>query len=135
FQHLSYEEILKVLRATFLRRYYPGDVIIEEGTTGDEMYVIQEGKVKVQKGGIELAVLGRHEHLGEMSFVDAAPRSASIVAVEPTDLITVRKDDFYYLLATDQALGMKLLWAFIQVLSYRLRAANTELTSVKALVA
>jgi serine/threonine protein phosphatase PrpC len=134
FQHLSYEEILKVLRATFLRRCYPGDVIIEEGTTGDEMYVIQEGKVRVQKAGVELAQLGKHEHLGEMSFVDSAPRSASIVAIDQTDLITIRKDDFYYLLATDAPLGMKLLWAFIQVLSFRLRAANSELTQVKALV-
>jgi CRP-like cAMP-binding protein len=110
-------------------------VIIEEGTTGDEMYVIQEGKVRVQKAGVELAQLGKHEHLGEMSFVDSAPRSASIVAIDQTDLITIRKDDFYYLLATDAPLGMKLLWAFIQVLSFRLRAANSELTQVKALVA
>lgn len=134
FQHLPYEDILKVLRATFLRRALPGDVIIQEGTTGDEMYIIREGRVKVLKGEIELATLGKWDHLGEMSFVDAAPRSASVVAVEPTDLITIRKDDFYYLLATDAPLGMKLLWAFIQVLSFRLRTANHELTQVKALV-
>jgi len=135
FQHLSYEEILKVLRATYLRRANPGDVIIQEGTAGDEMYIIRDGKVRVEKGGVELATLGQYDHIGEMSFVDAAPRSASIVAISSTDLITIRKDDFYYLLATDAQLGMKLLWAFIQVLSYRLRAANTELTQVKALVA
>ena len=86
------------------------------------------------KGGVELATLGQYDHIGEMSFVDAAPRSASIVATAPTDLITIRKDDFYYLLATDPGLGMKLLWAFIQQLSLRLRAANNELTQVKALV-
>lgn len=135
FQHLPYEDILKVLRATFLRRAYPGDVVIQEGTPGDEMYIIREGRVRVLKGEIELAQLGKWDHLGEMSFVDSAPRSASVVAMEPTDLITIRKDDFYYLLATDAPLGMKLLWAFIQVLSYRLRAANQELTQVKALVA
>lgn len=135
FQHLPYEDILKVLRATFLRRAFPGDAIIQEGTPGDEMYIIREGRVRVLKGDVELAQLGKWDHLGEMSFVDSAPRSASVVAMEPTDLITIRKDDFYYLLATDAPLGMKLLWAFIQVLSYRLRAANQELTQVKALVA
>lgn len=135
FQHLPYEDILKVLRATFLRRALPGDVIIQEGTTGDEMYIIREGRVRVMKGDVELAQLGKWDHMGEMSFVDAAPRSASVVALETTDLITIRKDDFYYLLATDAPLGMKLLWAFIQVLSFRLRSANQELTQVKALVA
>lgn len=134
FQHLSYEEILKVLRVTFLRRVMPGDAIIQEGTPGDEMYIIREGKVRVMKGAVELAQLKTYDHLGEMSFVDANPRSASVIAIEPTDLITIRKDDFYYLLATDPGLGMKLLWAFIQVLSLRLRAANNELTQVKALV-
>jgi serine/threonine protein phosphatase PrpC len=135
FMHLSYEEILKVLRATYLRRAFPGDVIIQEGSLGDEMYIIRDGKVRVEKGGMELATLGQYDHIGEMSFVDAAPRSASIIAIAPTDLITIRKDDFYYLLATDAPLGMKLLWAFIQVMSNRLRSANTELTAVKALVA
>ena len=67
------------------------------------------------------------QHLGE--------NRVRTVAMEPTDLITIRKDDFYYLVATDPPLGMKLLWAFIQVLSYRLRSANQELTQVKALVA
>lgn len=134
FQHLSYEEILKVLRVTFLRRSMPGDVIIQEGQAGDEMYIIREGRVRVMKGPVELAQLRTYDHLGEMSFVDAGPRSASVVAIDPTDLITIRKDDFYYLLATDPGLGMKLLWAFIQQLSLRLRAANNELTQVKALV-
>lgn len=133
FQHLSYEEILKVLRVTFLRKAMPGDIVIQEGQVGDEMYIIREGTVRVMKGQVELAQLRTYDHLGEMSFVDAQPRSASVVALEPTDLITIRKDDFYYLLATDPGLGMKLLWAFIQVLSLRLRAANTELTNVKAL--
>ncbi len=127
FQHLTYEEIIKVLRVTSQRQARPGEVIFKEGSVGEEMHVIREGRVKVVKDGVELAQLGTYDHIGEMSFIDAAPRSASIVAIDPTDLITIQKDDFFQLMSNDSRLGLKLLWSFVFVLSSRLRTANAEL--------
>jgi CRP/FNR family transcriptional regulator, cyclic AMP receptor protein len=64
--------------------YKPGDKIVEEGTMGVGFYMILEGKAEVRKGRKVLASLGKGQFFGEMSLIDEQPRSADVVAVEPT---------------------------------------------------
>jgi CRP/FNR family cyclic AMP-dependent transcriptional regulator len=76
--------------------YKAGDVIFKEGSHGVAMYLIESGKVEISKDvqGKKLVIetLGPGEILGEMSFVDGEPRSATAIALEDTVLELLDKD-------------------------------------------
>ncbi|MCC7386763.1 MAG: cyclic nucleotide-binding domain-containing protein [Deltaproteobacteria bacterium] len=128
FRHLGYKELVKVLNHTSLRTVRPGEAVIEEGSEGDEFYIILSGEVEVSKGGRALTVLGPGVHFGEMALVDHAARSATVRAREPTRLMVLTRPSFYQLVRTEPVLSSKLLWSFVQVLSIRLRATNEALS-------
>ena len=128
FRHLAYKELVKVLNQTTLRSFKPGDAVIEEGSKGDEFYIILSGEVEVLKGGRPLTILGPGVHFGEMALVDHSPRSATVRAREGTRLMALTRSAFYSLVRTEPVLASKLLWSFVQVLSHRLRATNEALS-------
>jgi serine/threonine protein phosphatase PrpC len=128
FRHLGYKELVKVLNHTTLKTVRPTEAIIEEGSEGDEFYIILSGEVEVSKGGRPLTVLGPGVHFGEMALVDHAARSATVRAREPTRLMVLTRPSFYQLVRTEPVLSSKLLWSFVQVLSIRLRATNEALS-------
>ena len=75
-----------------IRSLYPGDCIIQEGELGDELFLVASGKVEVRRKGIPLVQLGPKVHFGELALVCDTPRSASVYAVEPTDLIVLDRE-------------------------------------------
>jgi CRP-like cAMP-binding protein len=87
--------------------------LFREGDPGDRFYVVYSGSVEVLKerplGDHErLAVKQAGEAFGEMSLLNDAPRSASVRALEPTELLVISRDDFNALLG-DSALAIGLL--------------------------
>jgi CRP-like cAMP-binding protein len=76
-----------------VRKYASGKILIQENDTGQKMFVIQTGKVKVYKTyfgkKVTLAILGPGEMFGELSFFDASPRSASVEAVSEVSAIVI----------------------------------------------
>jgi CRP/FNR family transcriptional regulator, cyclic AMP receptor protein len=76
--------------------YKTGDIIFKEGSHGVAVYLIESGKVEISKDvqGQKLVVetLGPGEMLGEMSFIDGEPRSATATALEDTVLELLDKD-------------------------------------------
>ncbi len=132
FRHLSYKEIMRVLNITLVREYQPGDAIIKEKESGEELYVILSGAVKLHKDGAFITQLGRGAHFGEMALVDRSPRSASATAEEPTRVLLLRRRDFYEIIRKEAPLAVKLLWSFVQVLTERLRKTTAELSAGRA---
>jgi len=131
FRHLSYKEIIRVLNATPVRDFAPGDAVIEEGQPGDELFVILGGKVRLHKGGAPITMLERGAHFGEMALVDRSPRSASATAEEPTRMLVLKRNDFYEIIRKEPALATKLLWSFVQVLTERLRKTTADLSGAR----
>ncbi len=131
FRYLAYNELLKVFAQMTQVLVPPGKVIIEEGSTGDDMFVVIQGKVKVHSGDTILTHLGTGDHFGEMSLVDKAPRSASITAVEKTTLLRMTRDDFFEMIRKEGGTAKKILWNFLQVLTKRLRQTNVELKDAR----
>jgi cGMP-dependent protein kinase 1 len=63
-------------------KYYSGQKIITEGETGNQLFIVKEGVVSVQKGTQEVAKYHAGGYFGEMALLNNAPRSATCVAVE-----------------------------------------------------
>jgi CRP-like cAMP-binding protein len=112
------------------RSLSPGDTLIREGDRGAlAMYVILEGKVEVRKSGNPLTIMGPGQHLGEMALLaPEAPRSADVVAVEPTRVLPLASWDLFPFLDTNPAVAR----AIITELARRLVAADERLAAILA---
>jgi serine/threonine protein phosphatase PrpC len=132
FVHLSERELLRVLQAVEVRPYQAGQVVIKEGAKGDELFIVLRGKVRVMRGADVLTRLGPGEHFGEMALIRSVPRSATVCA-EPdgTELIVIRRADFFEILRKEHELAVKMLWQFLGVLAERLDQTNSDLHSAR----
>jgi CRP/FNR family cyclic AMP-dependent transcriptional regulator len=122
--------IAAIAAAGVTRAYPRGTLLIREGDAGDELFIVLEGRVKVYSGnedGREIVIdfHGPGEYVGEMSL-DGAPRSASVVTVEPTTCAVVDRTRFrdFVLAHPDFALNLVLK------LIHRVRVATENVKSL-----
>jgi len=91
---------LKVFRTEKVDRahYEPGETIVKQGEIGDRFYVLSKGRVEIvrEEAGVakRLAELGPGEHFGEVALLRDVVRTATVRALEPTDLISMGRCDF-----------------------------------------
>ena len=130
FAHLTYREQNEVLAVAQTRDYPIGATIVREGEPGGDLFVLLAGRVSIERGGLPIAGVTAGGHFGELGLVDAGPRSASVVAMEPLRAMVIHRDAMLALMQREPTLAVKMLWAFVQVLSQRLRATNTELSEM-----
>ena len=107
---MSSAEASNLARMAERRHFSRGDILFSEGDEGNEVVVLHSGRVKVcgKRAGREVifSVLDPGSVLGELSAVDGSPRSATVIALEPTDVAVIGVEDFReYLL---RALGFLL---------------------------
>lgn len=105
--------------------YKPEDVIVGEKGVGVGFYLITGGKAEVRMGTKVLATLGKGQFFGEMSVIDGQPRSADVVAVEPTSCWVLPAWNFAGLVKTHPEVAMPMLKELVK----RLRAAQSSPTS------
>jgi CRP-like cAMP-binding protein len=96
------------------KRIYPDNTIICcEHEPGNELYIIQKGKVKITKmidnKEVLLAVLKEGDIFGEMSLLENKPRSASAIAYEETMVMAVNKENFKNMISTQPQVVTKLI--------------------------
>jgi sigma-B regulation protein RsbU (phosphoserine phosphatase) len=121
-------QVLRGLAAAAVEKSaHRGEVILEEGTTGRELFVIIEGSVEVLKGRggqqMRLATRGPGEFLGEMGLIEARPRFATVRALQPTRLLEFSEESLHSVLAEQPAL----LYQAVRVLMARLREADLKM--------
>ncbi|MFO0694799.1 MAG: Npt1/Npt2 family nucleotide transporter [Polyangiales bacterium] len=127
FEKLRGEDLAPLARVSELETYGPEDTIFEEGDMGDALYVVVRGKVEIRHAGERLASLGAGEAFGEMAVLDASPRSATAVAVEPTEVLRIGSEEFYEVLHEQ----VEIAEGVIRMLSRRLREANQNVDTDK----
>jgi hypothetical protein len=128
FEDMPYANRLQVARILREHWFAPGELLVQEGTPGDSMFVILDGEVIVQAGGIELARLTSGEHFGELALADHQPRSASVVAGTFGGAISIAAQDLEDFCQREPALGVALLWKLVKVLGNRLRQTNARVS-------
>ncbi len=95
-----------------------GGVVFIKGDRGEAAYMVRSGKVEIRQGGRVVEAMARGEIFGEMVLIDAEPRSASAVAIGPTELAVIDKDAFHRLIRDDPDFAITVM----QLMSRRLRA-------------
>jgi CRP/FNR family cyclic AMP-dependent transcriptional regulator len=126
------ETQLELLTNVVTRRSFPrGTTIIAAGDMTDSLYVIISGRLKVMMsdddgGEVILAILGPNEFFGEMGLLDDHPRSASVVAIEPCELLGLLKRDFKKCLAENFEMTMTVMRSIVK----RLREADRKIGSL-----
>ncbi|MEZ4404067.1 MAG: cyclic nucleotide-binding domain-containing protein [Kofleriaceae bacterium] len=128
FRYLSYRELVRVASLTAITEADAGAVVFTAGDPGETMYVVASGRVRLSKGDVHVAELTKGQHFGEMALIDRSTRSLTATAAEPTQLVTIRRKDFYEIIKKESELATKLLWSFVQVLGARLRKTTSDLS-------
>jgi|GEM_PF-1041001 len=113
---------------TFRKKFAAGDVIVEEGRTGNGLYVVLSGSVEVIRGlsgsrPQRVAVLGPGEPFGEMALLGDWKRSASVRAVDDVECMGMDRWAFLAHLKTEPNLAIRML----QMLAERLAETNARL--------
>jgi len=84
----------RLARASVTRSVAAGQVVFSEGDPGDRYWVIERGRVSVTANGRELRELGPGEGFGEIALLRDVPRTATVTALDDTDLRGLERTDF-----------------------------------------
>jgi CRP/FNR family cyclic AMP-dependent transcriptional regulator len=102
-------------------RVYPAKaVIFKAGDEGHVMYAVKRGRVAVVVEGNAVDTLEEFEVFGEMALLEQKTRSATIVALEETELVEIGQPQFYMLVRENPPFALQIM----QLLSERLRRAD-----------
>ncbi len=128
FSGLSPETLEGLQAFTFRRSFKSGDTIVEEGRTGNGLYIVLSGKVEVVKGipagrPQVVARLGPGEPFGEMALLGEWPRTASVRAVEDTECLGMDRWVFMHQVRREPELALKMM----QVLAQRLAKTDARI--------
>lgn len=140
-QNLFREQKLSSLEINFLstlskeQSLAPGEVLFREGATGDKLYVVLEGKVRISKnipgaGEEALAIMGRGDYFGEMALIDQKPRSADARAHDQGAVVlAIPNEVLKNILNPKKVSSIRLLKILCTLIAKRLREADDKLAS------
>ena len=122
FSACSKKDLSLVARRAEDVRVDAGKVLVSEGATGAEFFVILEGAAKVARHGREVATLGPGDFFGDLALLDRAPRNATVTATTPMELVVLGQREFAGLIDEVPGFAHKLLAG----LARRLRAYDAQ---------
>lgn len=111
FNGFSETLLASLARKMSRERFFEGEVVVAEGDPGDKLYIVQRGSLEVMVGnentpGGERRVNALHppDYFGEMALLTGEPRSASVRAIKPTEVLSLSRADFLNLLDHEESL-------------------------------
>ncbi len=114
FEHCSKKELGLIAGLADEIDLPAGKVLIREGDRGREFFVIVSGEVEVRRKGRKRATLGPGTFVGEMALLSKAPRSATVTAMTPVDVLVVTDRAFVMLLDKTPELWLKVARALAE---------------------
>jgi serine/threonine protein phosphatase PrpC len=132
FRYLVYPELIKVLSLVKVRQFRASEQVIQEGTHGDDLFVIAQGELEVVKGGQVVATRKSGEFLGEIGFFNNIPRTATVLAKGASTTLVFSRRELLSLLKKEPSIAVKLLWSMGQELSRRVSQTTQDLAEAKA---
>lgn len=130
FSDLQDETLQKIYDSGYTKVYKKNEIILSEEESGNSMFFIVAGKVKVLRSDddkeVIISMLGVSEFFGEMSILDGMGRSATVSAVEDSKIFILQRNDFLELLNKYPEVSINLL----RELSIRLRNATNKIKAL-----
>jgi len=126
-RHLPPDDIEQILPCIRDRHLAPGEILFRSGDPGDALYIVARGKVRVlaePASGVatpprSLAELSEGNAFGEMALLSGGTRTATVQAIDDTDLLAIERQDFDQLIADDRQLA-----AAVERLSHQRAISN-----------
>lgn len=109
------------------QQFRAGQVVYNEGSTGDSLFLIEQGQVQVQVSGQVIATTGRGETFGEGAFLTGEPRSTTITATSDVTAWSLDRGDFEALALRHPALALNLSRLVIRRLRERNLRASAQI--------
>lgn len=131
FKNLTLDELFQIDRALSQRRVVAGETIYTEGSWGNNLYIIAEGKIKIVKQiddqQQEIKQLATGEYFGEIALFDEAPRWDGAIALEDSILFCLEKKRFISLISQRPHIILEIC----RFLSKRLRETDKYMSAKK----
>ena len=131
FYDLSEKELGYISSRMITKNFETASLIFMENSEGEKCFFVSEGSVKVtrlSKDGKEviLAMLNKGEFFGEMALLDGESRSANVIALEKTEVLTLNREDFLSVLEEYPQIAIQLL----KEMAHRLRKSDRQIASL-----
>ena len=131
FADLPSDTISKIEKIGTRKNYQKDDPILLEEDSGNALFVILSGKVKVSRSSTDgreviLTMLGESDFFGEMAILDGLARSANVIAIEESEVFLIQRNEFLKLLHSHPEISIILL----QELTARLRNADMKIKAL-----
>ncbi len=121
FRELSDPERMVIAPYLEERRVGGGEVVVREGDSADEFFLILDGRVRITRGGTYLTDIGARGHFGEFGLVPGNRRSATATAVEDTFLYVLSREHFQEIIRLRPVLGSRLVLSLLESMGDRMR--------------
>ncbi|MBN1234411.1 MAG: cyclic nucleotide-binding domain-containing protein [Candidatus Coatesbacteria bacterium] len=132
-KYLTDEEIEKITAYFKLNEYPPDQIVFDEGSKGDSIYIIKKGHIqiskKIENDEIILSEFGDGMFFGEIALLDEGARSAAAKTLRKTELYVLFRHDFTELMTKEPAIACKILLSLGEILCDRIRKSNENLST------
>jgi CRP-like cAMP-binding protein len=122
FSACSRKELQTIARASDEVTVPSEKVLVEQGTSGRECFVIVDGTASVKRNGRRVATLGPGNYFGELSLLDKGPRTATVTSESPLTVLVLGPREFSSVLDSVPGLSHK----FMATLAGRVRELDTK---------
>jgi len=131
FSQLDEDELEKIRELCVTQHYVKDRIILIEEEAGNTLFLLQRGRVKVSRisdDGREviLSILEPGDFFGELSLIDGKARSASVTAIENSEVLMLRRGDFLGLLEDYPQISISLM----KELAARIRKSDSQIKSL-----
>ena len=131
FSGLEKKALSDLAKCYIVRPFKKGATLVKQGHSGLGLYIIVSGKVKIVKktadgDELEIAVHGPGEFFGEMTVLDSAPRSASVIALEDTECLHLTAWEFKARMKVHPEIALEILPVVVR----RFRETNDRLLAL-----
>lgn len=128
FKGLSPSQVKKILGLCGHRTFLPGTVVCQSNSASDEMYILLTGELVVATAeGVRVASILPVTTVGEMGVITGQPRSATVEAVQASNIFVIQRTQFDHMLRDDRELRTVVYWNIIDILASKLNNDNIRL--------
>lgn len=130
-QGLSERQITDIAALGSISNFNGGDTVVRQFARDNDLLIVLTGKARINSfNGDLIAEAGPGSVIGEMSLIDDKPRSATVISIGETRMVSIPNGELWNLMNAEPEIAKVVLLNIAKILTARLRATNVALDSV-----